>query len=466
MKWRTDRFQRPAASLLTAALCVLLSGCQLIASSPVELLKAPAMSSSLYQLREAVTHYLPQGAVLTNPNKLPDNGVAGSIFQVDLNGDGQKEAVAFYRLQKNGFQLGAVILEQGNGEWRKVADINELGREIDRVDFVDVTGDKASELIVGWSAGETQSKELFVYTMKGSEVSEMEKIAYTEIAIGDMDGNGIPEVAAMLLEREKLEASASLYSFADGKKKLLHKLPMDGGVNGYYQMVIGKAAPGQNGIFVDVGIGSHASYTSLLVWNGGKLKDVFSQKDDMGNVMTFKDYPGKTQDINADGVMEIELLKIPPFNESSSLADMPWIHQWYQWDGKNGLKWVHDNYYDTGVSYRFDFPETWRGKITLERSKTGGTDGYTTFYYLSANRKEKAELLTIRYYPTEQWEDMKKEMEKKEIDFVELDTVYGSKTIAFLPERPTNLSVKSLQEYNQMKLSKKDVQERLKPAYY
>ncbi|EGL16554.1 MULTISPECIES: hypothetical protein [Paenibacillus] len=469
MKRRIKWIPRPAAGLLTAGLSMLLlSGCQLISSSPAALLKAPAMSSSLYQLKEAVTHYLPPGAVLNTPLKLPDNSAAGPIYQVDLNGDNQKEAVAFYRLQKNEFELGALILEQVDEEWRKVTDIHELGREIDRVDFVDVTGDGAPEMLVGWSAGEAVNlnKELFVYSMKGSVVSQMEKIPYTEIAIGDLTGDGVPEVAALLLDRDKLDASASLYSFKNGEKKLMQKLPMDGGVNGYYQVVIGKATDSQNGIFVDTGLGANTSYTSLLVWNNGKLKDVFSAKDEQGNVQTFKEYKGRSQDVNGDGIMEIELLKIPPFIENSNPTDMPWIHQWYQWDGANGLKWVHENYYDNNVTYRFDFPESWRGKITLERSKSDRADGYTTFYYLSANRKEKAELLTIRYYPTEQWENMKNELQKKEIDFVELDTSYGRKTVAFLPEKPTNLSVKSLQEYNQMKLGLKDIQERLKPVYY
>ncbi|MGI5998487.1 MAG: hypothetical protein ACOX89_07490, partial [Lutispora sp.] len=99
----------------------------------------------------------------------------------------------------------------------------------------------------------------------------------------------------------------------------------------------------------------------------GKDVKALKSQDEYNFSQTFKPYPLYNQDINNDGIIEVGVQSEPLEAEGYSMADMPWINNWYQWDGKDGLKKVMEEYSSYSEGYRFIIPESWSGKFTIDK---------------------------------------------------------------------------------------------------
>ena len=84
----------------------------------------------------------------------------------------------------------------------------------------------------------------------------------------------------------------------------------------------------------------------------------------------------------------------PPGWEKEAMAGIPWIFQYYNWDGEAGLTYVLERYLDNTRGFYIDIPKGWSGKYTLEK-----TDTSVRF----VTTAEKALLAEIRFVPVAQW---------------------------------------------------------------
>ncbi|MDT2306057.1 hypothetical protein P7H21_21905 [Paenibacillus larvae] len=178
-------WQRVKLAVSLFLLLGLTTGCGLMVS-PVDLLKAPSVSSDRKDLKEAVQFYLPVGAKLT---VVPfENGdQQSSIMEMDMDHDGNKEAAAFYKLEKNSVQqLGILILKQKDGLWTKIDGIQDAGMDIDFVKFVDVKGTEPSKCLLAGARGEKLNKEMYIYSLNNEKLNQISKLSYNSIAIGNL----------------------------------------------------------------------------------------------------------------------------------------------------------------------------------------------------------------------------------------------------------------------------------------
>ncbi|MFD2615467.1 hypothetical protein [Paenibacillus gansuensis] len=451
MKWKR---------ILLAACAVLAmipaSGCSVI-TSPIELLRTPALSAHQEEVRQAVSFLLPEGAKLTFPLNA---GNTGAIRKADMDGDGETEAVAFYKIPKNQFELGVLILKQGSSGWQELYRITEPGNEIAYADFQDVTGDGAPDLVVGWQGSQDWNKEMAVYHWTGGKIQRSGGMFYNEAAVGNLDGDPQAELVLINFDREGLSSEASLYEYKKTGLLQTDRLKLDGGINGYDQVLLGKARAGRNGVFLDIGVGAHSAYTTLLTVENGRLQDVFNVMGDPSG-KTYKANPVYSQDINGDGIIEIGMLKEAPGHEATPYSDMPWIHEWHQWDGAQGLQKVYENYMDYQYGFRFDPPLSWQGQYTLDevRDEQGGSK--VTFLYMGRTPEERAELVTLYAVPEERWLKQKVTWDEEGRTVVELGPGQdGVEIAALLPEGEPKLSGEELEQYHAVLLTNNEIVQR------
>lgn len=439
---------------------MLSSGCGLT-SAPNDLLRAPAQDISQESITQAVMQSLPTGAHLTVPLR-PE--AASAIQLQDLDADGRKEVVAFYKTDKTEYEIGVLILAETNGQWSKMASFTGVGSELDYVSFDDITGDRVTEMLLGFGAGEELNRELSVYTLKNRQPVELMKQPYSDLAVGDLNGDSIPEIALLYTDLSEANyerrTKAELYGFRNQRVEKLAGRDMEG-VG--YQMLIGKASPSKNALFVDVAIGAHSAYTALLVLENGQLINVLSKgQDEMA--LTYKAYPLNSEDIDQDGIIEIGILMQPPGTDELPMVAIPWINEYYRWDGKSGLTYVEEHYQSYQHGYDFLIPAKWKGRYTVERKidEQASDVREVHFLYWNQSSKEKAALLSLHTIPKQEWNKMQASLKERQTAFEVVSETNGQITVAIQPTGTTELSGKALADYKQLLLTPEDIRQRFK----
>jgi len=283
---------------------------------------------------------------------------------------------------------------------------------------------------------------------------------YAPFSIGDIDSDGIFELAYIeRVETEIPSARLKVYNFKDNSCKLEYETEFQ--LMCYPDSVlIGKVNEKQNGIFVELAVGAHSAITEIVVKDEGEYVRVIKSKDEYDFSQTFKPYPLYSQDINSDGIIEVGVQSEPLEAEGYAMVAMPWINNWYQWDGNGGLKKVMEEYSSYSEGYRFIIPESWSGKFAID---TEADENYEIksvhFIYIGSN-KQRAELMTIHHISKEDWIQQKQDFEANDQNYVIIGENDRNMLVVELKQNDENLSEENRKEYGQMLLNQADIYER------
>ncbi|WP_128894911.1 FG-GAP repeat domain-containing protein [Longirhabdus pacifica] len=442
------------SSLRFIYVCLLISlaaGCSFL-TAPADLLTAPKVATNLQNLRESVTTLLPDGAKLTIPTQ---SKWIGSIQEIDVYGDEANEAIVFYK-QEELLHVGVLVLEKIEENWTLVHQIEQVGFELERAIFQDITGDGQKEMLIGWGGGTEVSYGFSAYTFDNSDVRDIGSLTYTDIVIADLDGDNVDDLLSFQLDSETSSGFASYYRFSSETEELelVNEVELYGDVTGYSQMIVGKASFDKTGVFLELTAGDVAHYTALLLAMDGQLQDVFatSEQSEEENIR-YKPIPTMSMDVNEDGIIEMDTLVIPSNTDDVSLNERELIHRWMQWDGDNKLVRVQESVIDSKAGYRFDFPTFWWDNITL--IKEGEQD--IVIQYFNPSTQEQAELLKLQAYSLTNWRAEKENLQQNQQTFVELGSRRDTMVIAIMASIPYDLSPPALAEYKNMMLDEETI---------
>lgn len=366
MEWR-----KAPAWLAWPAAAALLTGCFGIgAGTPADLMAPPRLEVNQQVVKEVVQEKLLKDELLYTPLEPRD---LSAINFTDLDGDDKNEAVVFYKNSVN-YRLGAYVFRNEDETWRQVSKIESSGVDIAFGGFYDLTGDGKKEILVAWSADKLDvflDKFMTIYRY-GETVEPLYNDSYTEMAVGDFDRDGSVEVMLFNLIRSMNDPASTgeLLVYREGAFEILDRITLDPYINGYYNVLVGPASPDKTGIFLDMGIGAHSAATYLLVVENGEIQNVFNSPGSSFYSKTAKAYAIESQDINGDGFIEIGTYE-EPYGNTRSMADTPWILNWHQWDGKDTLKPVLQNFLDAETHLRIDFPPEWTDRVTVRYVEDG-----------------------------------------------------------------------------------------------
>ena len=158
-------------------------------------------------------------------------------------------------------------------------------------------------------------------------------------AVGDLNGDKVPEIA--VYEQRDFEnvddpGALAVYQFKDNKYQKVASTSMEYD-NTCVKMVIGAAAPGQNALFMQTGVGAHGEMFHLFLLKEGKLQPAI----DNSNARLLSAYAsGDITDIDKDGIMEFSIYVEDPDGKGTAMADSDKVSYWYKWNGKDGVKFV------------------------------------------------------------------------------------------------------------------------------
>lgn len=119
----------------------------------------------------------------------------------DLDGDGQQEAVAFFRNSADEKPLKICIFTADGDTYQQTAVIEGSGTSIYSIEYNDLDNDGRQELIVGWRVS-TDAQALTVYSLRTGQPEELMRTNYVKYAVTDLDQDDLQELVVLRSDEE------------------------------------------------------------------------------------------------------------------------------------------------------------------------------------------------------------------------------------------------------------------------
>ena len=376
--------------LLGTVLLVLLcaTGCGSIAKltfDPQELYSLPKLPTKYTELNNQLNKILEGGAEYAAPT-------SGTNIQpvqlIDLNGDGIKEALAFFRDSADEKPLKIYIFSAEDNTYELTAKVEGSGTAIYSIAYSDLDGDGQMELIVGWKVT-ADLQALSVYALRPSGTEELIRSTnYVKYAVTNLDQDQRQELVVIHADAEG-GGVADYYSWQPGglalesSARISMNMAELSGQQG--RVLSGALQDGTPALFVTGVTESVRSITDILTVREREFTNiVLSAVTGVSTeISLFRNlYP---VDINNDGVTEVPW-SVPLPTWDDEVVSYQRI-EWRAYDSSGTAAKVLSTYHATEDGWYLRLPDTWSGRILVSRS-SGPEEASVTFY----TREETGEL--------------------------------------------------------------------------
>lgn len=420
----------------------LLSGCSSLEykfDAPKELISKPKSTKHMENLKKVAMQFMSAEDKFTISLNSKD---FKSVNSIDVDLDGEDELLVLYKKGGVEGKYGIFMLKKQNERYSYVGNVEVDAQAIDYIGLEDITGDKKPEILIGWQNEDANIKKLTVISYRQNMLVSIGETNYTEFAVEDFDDDGVKEIFA--LERVSYNESniVKLLDFNGISLENVDEQIIDNNAI-KSKMTIGYAQKDKKGVFIDFSIGGHSAYTELFLFEKGKINRVFDFQDK--NPKTFQIYPVGAQDVDQDGIIEIGVVDYPENSKDVAFLYVPWITNWYIWDGQNGLTLKYQEYINKNYGYRFKIPKHWKGNFTISEQNSFETNSLQVIFY-GINGSEKVKLFTIKTVNSKEWSIAKQIYKNR--DFILIDKNNRYVNMVFL-----NKDKKAKEFYNESKSS-------------
>ena len=371
-----------ALCALLCAVATLLAACAPGPSdaSLYRLPKLPAEYESLETLIDALISGGAEYAAPTSGSNLQ------SVQMIDLDGDGEEEAVAFFRHASDEKPMKIYVFRASNDSYRQYCVIEGTSNSIYSINYIDLNGDGWREILAG-IRGDLDVQNLAVYSVADGVPEQMLRTGYTRYAAQDMDADGRQDLVVLHSDEESA-AVADYYAWDGAALALRSSLRLSGTVAELNRVTAGALSDGHSALFVTSVTEDNTAVTDILTLSGGALRNLGGTQ---GETSRFLDlYP---TDGNGDGATEVP--ESVPFAQTDPEGTVYYRVSWRQYDSAGGSGIVRETYQDTQGGWSLLLPEDWGRNVSVSRS-SGAEGSAVTFSRLG--RGEPEPFLTIHAF--------------------------------------------------------------------
>lgn len=363
------------------------------------ILSPPELSGELKPIQQALVESIKGEYTL----KYPTYGdIKSAVVTEDLDGDGIKEAFAFYSTsdsEETMMHLNVIVKDKK--KYKSVDDNSKSASGIERIDFYDLNGDGKKEIIVGWEIYAESEKQLAVYQFEKNALTQIMSQKYTNYLCIDFDDNGKNEILVQDLDTKESTNKASLYSITENGLTQISGCLLDGKVKSAGRFKLSSLSNGQKAVYIDEikGIGA---VTEVLFMSKGELKNpLLDVENTMENVKTIRSATIPSADVNNDGIIEIPMASDMPnadFNSDEKL----YYTNWCSFSG-DVLTVKQVSVVNTADGYSINLPKRFIGNIAASKN----VDKRTRTVYLYDNELQiiGQRVVTFKAYDKTEYEE-------------------------------------------------------------
>lgn len=380
--------------LLVLLSSLFLGGCSMT-DSPEELTHPPKLEGEKEDIKLALKDYLPQN---TRPIIPPTDGKGSAIKLVDLDGDGEEEAIVFYSIELEENPIRVLVLKKENERWVNKAEIKVIGQDLDKVMFKDLDGDGGLEIIIGSKIKYSVVKKLSVYSMHKGDLEILFKSDYDDLLVDDLNNDKQAEILVLNANKETGESFGEVHKYLAGKVKKIDTITFNNKASINY-VKYDYIYKNKKGIIISTTTKEDYINIYLFKMEGEKLKNLLSRGLIQTKKETNTDIP-LPKDINKDGVIEFAIPN--KIQDNKDEGKINWVTEWYSFDGKDNIEPKALNYYDEKLNFTFDLPLKWKDKLTItnltRNENTIREEEFIRLDYKKDENSETTELFTIYIY--------------------------------------------------------------------
>jgi len=366
-------------ALLCAAL--LLGGC---APNPSDksLYCLPRLPTEYESLKTLIDQLVADGAEYAAPTS---GSNLQSVQMVDLDGDGEEEAVAIFRRAGDERPMKIYVFRTVDDSYEQFSVIEGTSNSIYSISYVDLDGDGWREILAGIRS-DLDVQNLSVWSVAKGEARQLLLTGYSRYAARDLDGDGRLDLIILHSDEEN-GVIADYYVWDATEMALCSSLRLPSTIAELNRMTAGTLAGGEAALFVTA-VAEDSAVTDILTVSDGALHNVRSGAT--GEVFRFLDlYPN---DVNGDGVTEVP--EPVPFVRTGTDETVYYRIRWRQYDAEGQSVVVRETFQDSQSGWSLQLPEGWDKDVLVNRSVSA--DGSAVTFSRSAREERDSEpFLTV-----------------------------------------------------------------------
>lgn len=416
MKKRKDAALRALILAACLLLCFSFSGCSSLPAFDAKTLMAPPKANEDQQ----AIHRLLQGARQDVTFVYPKSGqYRSAIIMEDFTGDGLEDAIGFYSLEDGG-GVEVQFLTKEQGVWRTASTFRNTALQVDRVCLGNLTGRGINSVLIGWGSamgatGRTASVNAYIWN--GLEMTEYPLSVYGEMALSDLNGDGVSEVFTVdkfvPAENEGEEPSparARVFAWKNGEMEEVYSADADNSISSYSAAASGKLSATLPGVVLD-GVKADGSMTTQVFYlDDGALVNAPSGV----NTETYGNPYGRpasaafvARDINDDGFLEIpKVTQLPCISPDVPLDSTSYLVEWTAFRTVSEGRLAEAALMNSVEGYWFRLPSMLKGRITSSNDSAHRIVTYTGVITSEETGEQLlgAPLFSIRAFTRSAWE--------------------------------------------------------------
>lgn len=382
-------------SVLLMLLSLLLTGC--FSGSVDELYTLPKLPEDYQKLQEKIEQVLAQNSAET---AAPLTGELSQPVQLqDLDGDGVKEAIAFFRVTTDDRPLKIYIYRQSDEDYELACMIEGAGAAINSIAYENLDDSPEKELVVSWQMSE-KVYSLAAYSISTGQAVELMRTNYTDFCLFDLDMDNQKEIIVLQAGSIVGGGRIELYNYREvlaleSSALLSQNITsyVSGGMQtGFLQELV-------PAVFVPSNYGENGRITDIFAWRDGRIQNITMDPTTGESSGTIRWYTQVTgSDINGDGIMELPEPYALPDPKQTSTAVNFWAIRWRQFDVNGKPTTIFTTYHNERDDWYFVLPQAWLGQVSLSRSdQAGGNERAVIFSRWEAGSEEDPEPFLIIY---------------------------------------------------------------------